>query len=93
MQRATNQAGGAAPTPGLLAGIAPDELIVDNFAGGGGASTGIELALAKKKQTTRMVKVVCAGCGYVARTTHKWLDEAGAPICPCNQEPMEAKES
>jgi hypothetical protein len=48
----------------------------------------------KKKQSTRMVKVVCAGCGYTARTTRKWLDEAGAPICPCNQEPMEAaKES
>jgi hypothetical protein len=39
MQRATNQAGGVAPTPGHLAGIEPDELIVDNFAGGGGAST------------------------------------------------------
>ena len=46
------------------------------------------------QQSTRMVKVVCAGCGYTARTTRKWLDEAGAPICPCNQEPMEAaKES
>jgi hypothetical protein len=35
-----------------------------------------------KKQTTRMIKCECLQCGYVARTTKKWLDEAGAPHCP-----------
>lgn len=35
-----------------------------------------------KKQTTRMVKCVCDECGYTCRTTRKWLDEVGAPICP-----------
>lgn len=35
-----------------------------------------------KKQTTRMVKCECAECGYVARTSKKWLDEVGAPWCP-----------
>jgi hypothetical protein len=44
------------------------------------------------KQTTRMLKCVCAECGYTARTTAKWLEERGAPICPCNREPMEAQQ-
>lgn len=35
----------------------------------------------KKKQTTRMVKVTCDGCGYTARVTRKWLDTVGAPHC------------
>jgi hypothetical protein len=36
-----------------------------------------------KKQTTRMLKVECPEDGYTVRTTRKWLDELGAPICPC----------
>ncbi|MDG4792735.1 SprT-like domain-containing protein [Micromonospora sp. WMMD1082] len=35
----------------------------------------------EKKQTTRMIKCECT-CGYLARTSRKWLDEVGAPICP-----------
>jgi hypothetical protein len=34
------------------------------------------------KQTTRLVKVMCPECDYVARVTHLHLDEKGAPICP-----------
>lgn len=35
------------------------------------------------KQTTRMLKVVCAGgTGYTVRLSRKWLD-VGAPLCPC----------
>lgn len=41
-----------------------------------------------KKQTTRMVKCECGKCGYVARTTKKWLEDVGAPICPCNNKSM-----
>jgi hypothetical protein len=41
-----------------------------------------------KKQTTRMVKCECKACGYSLRTSRKWLNEAGAPLCPCNGEPM-----
>lgn len=37
------------------------------------------------KQTTRMIKMECPGCGYVARTTRKWLD-TGVPTCPCGTE-------
>lgn len=33
------------------------------------------------KQTTRMLKVECADCGYTVRTTQKWLDVA-TPCCP-----------
>lgn len=40
------------------------------------------------KQTTRLLKVSCRECGYVARVTAKWLDDAGAPLCPCNSTPM-----
>lgn len=45
------------------------------------------------KQTTRMLKCACTnamcdtydsakGEGYVCRTTSKWLDSFGAPVCP-----------
>lgn len=47
-----------------------------------------DLALAKKgtkKQSTRLIKVQCPKCDYIARVTRKWLDEAGAPICPVHQ--------
>jgi hypothetical protein len=29
-----------------------------------------------------MLKVECEVCGYTARTTRKWLDRDGPPICP-----------
>lgn len=38
---------------------------------------------------SRMLKVQCEDCGYTLRTTRKWLEEAGPPICPCNHERME----
>jgi hypothetical protein len=38
------------------------------------------LAGVKAKQTTRMIKLVCPGCGYTIRTTRKWLI-TGMPIC------------
>lgn len=45
------------------------------------------------KQTTRMVKCECDECGYVVRTTRKWLTERGAPICPCNGKVMTAPDA
>jgi hypothetical protein len=44
-----------------------------------------------KRQGTRQVKCQCKTCGYTARTTAKWLDALGAPLCPCNEQPMEVK--
>ncbi|QNO12704.1 SprT-like protease [Arthrobacter phage Snek] len=42
-----------------------------------------------KKQSTRMLKVECAeGSGYKVRMTRQWLDEFGAPSCPCHGEVM-----
>lgn len=41
-----------------------------------------------KKQTTRMVKCECPECGYVVRTSRKWIDDAGAPWCPQHRAPM-----
>jgi len=41
-----------------------------------------------KKQTTRLVKCECDGCGYTVRTTRKWIEAAGAPICPTDNEQM-----
>lgn len=35
-----------------------------------------------KKQTTRLIKISCPECDYVARVTRVHLDEKGAPICP-----------
>ena len=57
-----------------------------------GALHGKDATTGEKKQTARMIKVECSCCGYVARTTAKWL-EHGAPLCPddtCDnyQEPM-----
>ncbi|KAJ8139604.1 hypothetical protein OY671_007187 [Metschnikowia pulcherrima] len=37
---------------------------------------------APKEQKTRMSKCECATCGYTARTARKWLEQAGAPLCP-----------
>ena len=42
----------------------------------------------EKKQGTRMLKVECEETGYKVRLTRKWLDELGAPLCPCHHEPM-----
>lgn len=37
----------------------------------------------QKKQSTRMVKCECGACGYIARTSMKWIDKVGAPYCSC----------
>ncbi len=46
----------------------------------------------KKKQTTRMVKLTCPGCGMVIRTTQKWIEETGAPVCCSCQEQFQTDE-
>jgi hypothetical protein len=38
-----------------------------------------------------MIKCACPSCGYTARTTRKWLDAAGAPVCPTDNETMEVQ--
>jgi hypothetical protein len=35
-----------------------------------------------KKRYSRQIKCVCSNCGYTVYTTHRWLDLAGAPLCP-----------
>lgn len=42
-----------------------------------------------KGSGSRMLKVSCGDCGYVARVTGKWL-ATGAPLCPCNHKPMQS---
>ena len=37
---------------------------------------------APRKQATRMLKCECQACGYTVRTARKWLETAGAPVCP-----------
>lgn len=39
----------------------------------------------RKTQTTRMLKIVCPGCGWTARTAQKHID-AGLPTCACGEE-------
>jgi len=41
------------------------------------------------KQTTRLIKCQCGECGYTVRTTSKWIDLGGAPICPVDNVTME----
>jgi len=43
----------------------------------------------RKKKSTYLLKCECPTCGYVARVTAKWIDKAGTPICPTDDEPME----
>lgn len=38
-------------------------------------------------QTTRMILLTCSVCGYIVRTTRKWID-IGTPSCP-NGDPLE----
>lgn len=41
-----------------------------------------------KKQSTRMIKMECSECGYIARTSQRNIDSFGAVQCPCNGEAM-----
>ncbi|MBA7677587.1 hypothetical protein ES703_85846 [subsurface metagenome] len=41
----------------------------------------------RKKDTTRMIKLVCPGCGYTVRTTQKWI-EKGLPLCYCEPDEL-----
>ncbi len=52
--------------------------------------TGLVPLMEVKKQGTRMLKLEAADCcGYVVRTTQKWIDE-GLPSCPHGNELVEA---
>jgi hypothetical protein len=45
----------------------------------------------RKKAGTRLIKVECQPCDYIARVTRKPLDKYGPPICPgCNASMVEA---
>lgn len=39
----------------------------------------------QKKDGTRLLKVLCAACGYTVRVSQKWIDQ-GLPVCPCGEE-------
>lgn len=41
-----------------------------------------------KTQTTRLIKAECPKTDYCVRITRKWLEEVGAPICPCCKKEM-----
>lgn len=43
-----------------------------------------------KKQSTRNLKAVCNQCGYVVRTSRKWLEQ-GAPLCGLHDQPVQMK--
>jgi hypothetical protein len=49
---------------------------------------GAGLTTGPAKQSTRLLKIMCPGCGYVARTTTKWV-ETGLPTCHCGTEFVE----
>ncbi len=35
-----------------------------------------------KSSTLGQIKCACSNCGYTVHTTRKWLELAGAPLCP-----------
>ncbi len=39
----------------------------------------------KKIQSTRMLKIQCPSCGWMARTSKKWM-EMGLPTCACGEQ-------
>lgn len=45
----------------------------------------MDVDIAHKKGGTRMLKIECSECGFVARTSQKWIDElpadAACPVC------------
>lgn len=45
------------------------------------SADGLAIAAQKKKQTTRMIKCECPVCGFIFRTTAKWV-EGRTLICP-----------
>lgn len=45
-----------------------------------------------RKQSTRLRRVECPSCGYLARVTRYWL-EIGTPGCPCGEQMREAPQS
>lgn len=47
--------------------------------------TGLVPLMEVKKQGTRMLKLEADCCGYIVRTTQKWI-EIGLPSCPCGNE-------
>lgn len=51
---------------------------VMNVLAGGGAKK-------EKGPGSRLVKCSCPDCGYVVRTTAKWI-AVGLPTCPCGEE-------
>lgn len=46
---------------------------------------GLVPLMEKKTQTTRMMKLEAACCGYIVRTSQKWID-VGYPACPCGND-------
>jgi hypothetical protein len=42
-----------------------------------------------KKQTTRMIKMECPECGYIARASIGAIEKHGAVLCPCNGSSMD----
>lgn len=42
----------------------------------------LDVSAALKKDRNRQLKTACPECGYIARTTKKWLELVGPPICP-----------
>jgi hypothetical protein len=45
------------------------------------------------KQSTRMLRCQCTACGYIARVSRRWLDQAGPPICPTDRIAMATVET
>lgn len=42
---------------------------------------GVDLG-ARKKQSTRLIRLYCLNCDYAIWTTQRWLSQVGAPKCP-----------
>jgi hypothetical protein len=72
--------------PEFIAWVKPIIERIGTFPAGALVSNG------RKKDKNRQRKCTCEACGYIARTTKKWIETAGAPFCPTHKKPMVCEE-
>ena len=93
--KAVREMGLDGPATATVAGVAFADWVREGISERLGTypHTGLVPLMQEKKQGTRMLKLEADCCGYIVRTTKKWI-EIGLPACPCGNEftPPEEKE-
>lgn len=79
MLRGSAVRGGLIPTPELET----DLRALAESLGDYPRANGLDIAAAARaKQSTRMIRCECSGCGFLFRTSQSWIDKTGTLSCP-----------